>query len=113
MRRDPTYEELAATYPELDKAGQKLVEVVLKETPNSFGLTPPEAFVLLADAHTKAKENNNQWTQVVTGSSTTDDAIRDAQGRVINKIVPSKPEGRRAAIEHTKRKMMEDGDKDV
>ena len=103
MTKDPTYAELAAAYPELDKAGQALVRTVLKETPNSFGMTPVDAFVLLAEALAKAKEKTDQWTQVVTSSSTTCDTIKDTQGRVLNAEPPKT--NRRAAIEHTKRKM--------
>ncbi len=77
MTKDPTYAELAAAYPELD------------------------AFVLLALA--KAKEKTNQWTQVVTSSSTTCDTVKDTRGRVINEPPPKT--NRRATIEHTKRKM--------
>ncbi len=75
-------------------------------------MTPIEAFSMCAEAFARMKEtarvaegNFDQFTTVVTGSSTTDDTIRDAHGRVINAIGEPPPTGRRAAIEHTKRKI--------
>jgi len=112
MLKDPTWEELCAANPELAGAGEDLVKAVLKETPNSFGMTPVDAFILCAEALAKmgqaaceTKEKVDQFKTVLTGSSTTDETIKDSYGRVISKDVPPKPEGRRAAIEHTKRKI--------
>ncbi len=88
-------------------------DAVWARTPNNkcFGMTPIEAFSLCAEAITRMTETTNataeevdQFKTVITGSSTTDDTIKDAQGNVINKIVEPSPTGRRAAIEHTKRK---------
>ncbi len=91
----------------------ELKDAVWARTPNSkcFGMTPIEAFSLCAEAFSRMREKGefpseqlDKFRTVVTGSSTTDDTIKDAQGNVINKIVPLKPEGRRALVEHTKRK---------
>ncbi len=95
MREDPTYEELAAAHPELDEAGQNLVKTVLKETPNSFNLTPVEAFRLCADALAKMSTTTYDTAEKV-----------DSFNRVITgKPVKKPPTGRRAAVEHTKRKI--------
>ncbi len=116
MNEDDILEE-ALKDPEVVKAGEGLKDAVWARTPNSkcFNMTPIEAFQLCAEAFTRMKERGeiaseqmDKFRTVVTGSSTTDDTIKDAQGNVINKIVEPSPTGRRAAIEHTKRKIRDE-----
>jgi hypothetical protein len=64
-----------------------------------------EVFTRMKEKGELASEQMDKFRTVVMGSSTTDDTIRDDQGRVINAIVEPAPTGRRAAVEHTKRKI--------
>lgn len=77
MNDDPTYEELCAASPELESAGEDLVKQVWATTPNSkcFGMTPVEAYQLCAEVFNRMQAKKKE-----------------------------KPTGRKAAIEHTKRK---------
>ena len=55
----------------------------------------------------KDMDEDGKWTTAVAGSSTICDTVKDALGNV-NKTVEPSPTGRRAAIEHTKRKIRDE-----
>jgi hypothetical protein len=114
MNEDPTYKELCDESPELESAGKDLVQQVWAMTPNSkcFGMTPVEAFQLCAEAFAKMKEQQ-QLEKPIKVSDIIED-IGSASARIarpsrMSKVKNEPPMGRRAAIEHTKRKI-EDGE---
>ncbi len=93
---------------------EELRDAVWARTPNSkcFGMTPIEAFSLCAEAFARMKEKGEiaseqigKFRTVITGSSTTDDTIRDTEDRVINTIIEPPLKGRKALVAHTKRKI--------
>ena len=116
MNEDPTYEELCAAHPELESAGKDLVKEVLANTPTSFGMTPVEAFRLCAEVFARMKLTGEIMTETPKDDlkkvSDLVDDIGSTQARIarpsrMSRVKNEPPMGRRAAIEHTKRKNAE------
>ncbi len=94
--------------PEVKKAGKDLVDAVSAHLPSKacFGMTPVEAFLLCAEVFTEMKTNNEIATEKIEEFDKVVTKIK-----VIEKIaeIAEKPlTNRRAAVEHTKRKMADD-----
>jgi hypothetical protein len=105
MNEDDILEE-ALKDPEVVKAGEELKDALWAHRPNTkcFGMTPIEAFQLCAEAFTRMKEKGELTSEQL------DKLSKSASKMKMEEAVTEKPlTGRRAAVEHTKRKI-EDGE---
>lgn len=115
MNDDPTYEELCAASPELESAGEDLVKEVWAMTPNSkcFGMTPVEAYQLCAEVFSRMNEKKMNEKKIEQETFKVSDIVEDigstsariARPSRMSRVKNEPPMGRRAAIEHTKRKI--------
>ncbi len=94
--------------PEVKKAGKELVDAVSAHLPSKacFGMTPVEAFLLCAEAINRMKERGEiatekieEFGKVVTKMKVAENIAEAAEKPLTN---------RRAAVEHTKRKIADD-----
>ncbi len=99
--------------PEVKKAGEELRDAVWAHAPNGkcFGMTPIEAFWLCAEAFAKMKEKGilKEEKDTVKISDLVEDvgstSASIARPSRMSQVKNEPPMGRRAAVEHTKRKI--------